>query len=135
MAQLSPYLTFDGNCKQAMNFYQACLGGELSVMTVADSPMKDQSPAEIQECVMHSRLEAGDIVFMASDTLGRGELIRGNGTTLCIVGRNKAEIQCLFAKLAEGGSVGQPLIEAFFGTYGELTDKFGVNCMFQADPA
>lgn len=135
MARLTPYLTFDGNCREAMGFYQACLGGELSVMRVADSPMKDQSPAEIQEMVMHSQLAAGDIVFMASDTLGRGEVVRGNGTTLCVIGRTKAEIQDLFAKLAEGGTVGQPLVEAFFGTFGELTDKFGVNWMFQADPA
>ena len=134
MAQLSPYLTFDGNCRQAMDFYQTCLGGELYVMRVADSAMKDQSPAEIQECIMHSRLQAGDVVFMASDTLGRGEVTRGNGTTLCIVGRSKAEIQDLFAKLAEGGTVSQPLIDAFFGTFGELTDKFGVNWMFQAEP-
>lgn len=84
---------------------------------------------------MHSQLAAGDIVFMASDTLGRGEVVRGNGTTLCVIGRTKAEIQDLFAKLAEGGTVGQPLVEAFFGTFGELTDKFGVNWMFQADPA
>ena len=135
MAQLTPYLTFDGNCRAAMEFYNACLGGELYVMTVADSPMKDQSPAEIQNQVMHSRLAAGEIVFMASDNLGRGEVVRGNGTTLCINGRTKAEIPDLFAKLVEGGTVRQPLIEAFFGTYGELTDKFGVNWMFQADPA
>jgi PhnB protein len=117
-----------------MEFYKACLGGELSVMTVADSPMKDQSPAEIQDQVMHSQLAAGEIVLMASDTLGRGEVVRGNGTTLCIIGRTKAEIQDLFAKLSEGGSVGLPLLDAFFGTFGELTDKFGVNWMFQANP-
>lgn len=77
MAQLSPYLSFNGNCKEAMEFYHACLGGELSVMRVADSPMKDQSPAEIQNNVIHARLAAGDLVFMASDTLGRGEAVRG----------------------------------------------------------
>ena len=134
MAQLTPYLTFDGNCRQAMEFYKACFGGELSVMTVADSPMKDQSPAELQDQVMHSQLAAGEIVLMASDTLGRGEVVRGNGTTLCLIGRTKAEIHDLFAKLGEGGTVGHPLQEVFFGTFGELTDKFGVNWMFQADP-
>jgi PhnB protein len=135
MAHLTPYLSFNGNCKEAMEFYHACLGGELSVMTVADSPMKDQSPAEIQNNVMHSRLVAGEVVLMAADTMGRGEAVRGNGTVLCIIGRTKAEIQDLFSKLAEGGNVGQPLQDTFFGTFGELTDKFGVNWMFQADPA
>jgi PhnB protein len=134
MAQLTPYLTFDGNCRQAMECYKACFGGELSVMTVADSPMKDQSPAELQDQVMHSQLAAGEIVLMASDTLGRGEVVRGNGTTLCLIGRTKAEIQDLFAQLSEGGTVGQPLQDVFFGTFGELTDKFGVHWMFQADP-
>ena len=53
MAQLNPYLTFNGNCRQAMEFYKACLGGELSLTTVGDSPMKDQMPAEAQNAVMH----------------------------------------------------------------------------------
>jgi PhnB protein len=135
MAQLTPYLTFNGNCKEAMEFYHACLGGELFLQTVGESPAKDQMPPQTQNDVMHSRLAAGELVFMASDMMGPGELVRGNATALAIIGRSKAEIQEYFDKLSEGGTVGQPLTDTFFGTFGSLTDKFGVNWMFQADNA
>jgi PhnB protein len=135
MAQLTPYLMFTGNCREAMEFYRDCLGGELTLQTVGESPAKDQMPAVTHNNVMHSQLVAGDLVFMASDMMGPGELVRGNGISLCIIGRTKAELQDFFTKLAEGGTVGQPLQETFFGTFGALTDKFGVNWMFEADNA
>jgi PhnB protein len=135
MAQLIPYLTFNGNCKEAMEFYHASLGGELALQTVGESPAKDQMPPQTYNNVMHSRLAAGELVFMASDMMGPGELIRGNAIALTIIGHSKAELQEYFDKLAEGGTVGQPLTEAFFGVFGFLTDKFGINWMFQSDKA
>src|SRR5579859_5018952 len=134
MAQLNPYLTFDGNCREAMEFYKACLGGELSIMAVGDSPMASDMPDK-KDNVLHSMLKTDGMVLMASDMIMPGEIIRGNTITLCINGGSKEELQQLFAKLSEGGTVGQPLTEAFFGTYGELTDKFRINWMFQADNA
>ncbi|HLZ81905.1 MAG TPA: VOC family protein [Ktedonobacteraceae bacterium] len=134
MAQLNPYLTFDGNCREAMEFYKACLGGELSIMAVGDSPMASDMPDK-KDNVLHSMLKTDGMVLMASDMIMPGEIIRGNTITLCINGGSKEELQQFFAKLSEGGTVGQPLTEAFFGTYGELTDKFRINWMFQADNA
>lgn len=135
MAQLNPYLTFNGTCRKAMEFYQACLGGELSLMAVGDSPVKDQMPAETHDDVMHAMLKSDGIVLMASDMMMPGELVRGNTITLCIIGRSKGELETFFTKLSEGGNVSQPLQETFFGVFGTLTDKFGVNWMFQADNA
>jgi PhnB protein len=134
MAQLNPYITFHGNCREAMEFYKACLGGELSVMAVGDSPMASDMPDK-KNNVLHSMLKTDGMVLMASDMIMPGEMIRGNTITLCINGGTKEELQQFFTKLSEGGTVGQPLTEAFFGTYGELTDKFGMNWMFQADNA
>jgi PhnB protein len=134
MAQLNPYITFNGNCREAMEFYKACLGGELSIMAVGDSPMASDMPDK-KDNVLHSMLKKDGMVLLASDMIMPGELIRGNTITLCINGGTKEELQQFFAKLSEGGTVGQPLTEAFFGTYGELTDKFGMNWMFQADNA
>jgi PhnB protein len=134
MAQLNPYITFNGNCREAMEFYKACLGGELSVMAVGDSPMASDMPDK-KNNVLHSMLKTDGMVLMASDMIMPGEMIRGNTITLCINGGTKEELQQFFTKLSEGGTVGQPLTEAFFGTYGELTDKFGMNWMFQADNA
>ncbi len=134
MTQLTPYLGFNGNCKEAMEFYHSCLGGELILQTVGESPTKDQMPPQTHNNVMHSQLTAGQIVFMASDMIGP-DLVRGNGISLAIIGRNRAEIQDFFDRLSEGGSVNQPLTDEFFGTFGSLTDKFGVNWMFQANNA
>ena len=128
MAQLNPYITFNGNSREAMEFYKACLGGELSIMTVGDSPMASQMPDK-KDNVLHSTLKKDGMVLMASDKIMPGELIQGNTITVCIIGGTKEELQQFFAKLSEGGTVGQPLTEAFFGTYGELTDKFGINWM------
>lgn len=135
MAHLNPYLTFNGNCRQAMEFYKACLGGELSLMTVGESPIKDQMPKEAQTAVMHSLLRSGDITLMASDQMSPGTLVNGNTITLCIIGNSKAELETFFTKLAAGGNAFQPLQETFFGVYGALTDKFGINWMFQSDKA
>jgi len=135
MAQLNPYLTFNGNCREAMEFYKACLGGELSLTTVGDSPMKDQMPAEAQNAVMHSLLRSDGIILMASDQMTPGALVNGNTITLCVIGNSKAELDTFFTRLAAGGNVSQPLQETFFGAYGALTDKFGINWMFQADKA
>lgn len=134
MAQLNPYVTFNGNCREAMEFYKACLGGELSIMSVGDSPMASEMPDK-KDDVLHSLLKKEGMVLMASDMVMPGELIRGNTITLCINGGTKEDLQQFFAKLSEGGTVGRPLTEAFFGIYGELTDKFGMNWMFQTDNA
>ena len=134
MAQLNPYITFNGNSREAMEFYKACLGGELSIMRVEDSPMASQMPDK-KDNVLHSTLKKDGMVLMASDMIMPGELIQGNTITVCINGGTKEELQQFFAKLSEGGTVGQPLTESFFGTFGELKDKFGIDWMFQADNA
>jgi PhnB protein len=134
MAQLNSYLTFNGNCREAMEFYRDCLGGELSIMAVGDSPMASQM-LDQKDQVMHSMLKNDGMVLMASDMIMPGELIQGNTVTLCIIGGNAEELKTFFTKLSEGGKVGHELKEEFFGTFGELTDKFGINWMFQADNA
>lgn len=132
MLQLNPYLTFNGNCAEAMNFYKECLGGELTLQKVGDSPMAAHMPNK-KDSVMHSALKSGNMVLMASDMMLKGEFKQGNSVTLTISGGTPEEIKELFAKLAVGGKIGQPLQEAFFGLYGDLTDKFGVMWAFQAE--
>ncbi len=64
---LTPFLLFDGNCAEAMAFYQACLGGELTVTRVGDTPMKDQLPPGQHSRVAHAHLKSGSIEFSATD--------------------------------------------------------------------
>lgn len=130
MTHLNPYLAFGGNCREAMEFYHSCLGGNLSVQTVGESPMGAQMP-EAKDLVMHAALVNNNIFLYASDMI-RGESVsHGNMVSLCLDCSSEEEIQSFFSKLSEGGKVTQPLEKAFWGgTFGMLTDKFGFNWMF-----
>ncbi len=132
MPQLNPYLRFNGNCREAMTFYQSCLGGQLNIQTVGQSPAASQMPQETHNNVMHSVLATDGIMLMASDMLGPEGVKNGNAITLTIMGSSKAEIEPIFARLSAGGTVNTPLTEEFFGTFGDLTDRFGIEWMFQA---
>jgi PhnB protein len=130
MAKLNAYLMFNGNCKEGMDFYKGCLGGKLNVMTYGDAPAGTPIPAGSKGKVMHAKLESGGISVMASDDVDAA-VKPGNSVYLCLIGERKGEIDELFKKLSAGGKVVRPLKEEFFGTYGQLTDKFGFNWMFQ----
>lgn len=134
MTTLTPYLLFDGNCRQAMEFYKACIGGELTVTSVKDSPMKDRLPASQHEKVINARLRSGDLYISASDWL-RPDRTRVAGNTVCLYlsGGTRADLEATFEKLSRGAELIDPLTEQFFGTYGALTDKFGIRWMFQAN--
>lgn len=78
MAKLNPYLNFDNNCREAMNFYKEVVGGELVLQTVGEMPaMAAQMPPEFKNRILHSVLTSGDIVIMASD-LNREKRVEGN---------------------------------------------------------
>lgn len=132
MKRLNAYLRFDGNCRQAMEFYKECLGGQLNLMTIGDSPMAAQMP-DMKDRVIHSTLEADGMVLMASDMMGPQGITKGNAVTLCINGTDKEVIEEYFSRLSVGAKVSQPLEKMFFGMFGDLTDKFGVEWMFEVD--
>ena len=131
MTTLSTYLTFGGNCKEAMEFYHSCLGGKINIQLVKDSPMAEQLKG-MEDKVMHSVLERDGLMLMASDMMGEGKAESGNMISLCISGDEK-EVREMFEKMSKGGKVGQSLQEVFFGLYGDMVDKFGIRWMFQAD--
>ena len=132
MTNLTPYLFFNGECRQAMEFYRTCLGGELMVTTVQDTPAKDQMPAYQHDKVLNARLRSGELEISASDWLRPDRMpVRGNTACLYLSGGTVQVLQSLFQKLSEGGEVTDPLSVQFFGTYGALNDKFGVRWMFQ----
>ena len=133
MATLNPYLHFKGNCRDAMMFYRDSLGAKLDMQTIGESPMAADMPKEAHNNVLHSTLEKDGFVLMASDMTEPETAVQGNTVTLCLVCSSKEEIESLYAKLSAGGKVGHPLKAEFFGTFGDLTDKFGFNWMLQFD--
>jgi PhnB protein len=133
VTQLNAYLSFNGNCRQAMEFYTACLGADLKMQTVGDSPMASQVPPEMKNQILHAKLEKDGMVLMASDTLSSEKAVNGTAISLCLNGKSKKEIETFFNKLAQGGKITNPLQVMFFGTYGDLVDKFGIRWLCQAD--
>lgn len=134
MPALTPYLLFDGNCKPAMEFYHACLGGELTLMAVKDSPVKDSMPPHLHHKTLNARLQCGHLEISASDWLRPDQApVRGNTVCLFLRAGTFQELSALFVRLADGAEVTDPLKEMFFGAYGALNDKFGVRWMFQSD--
>ena len=127
MSHIVSYLSFSGNCREAMSFYKECLGGELTLQTVAESPMAGQMPAEMGQHIMHSSLTSGGITVMAADM--NNNFTTGNAIHLCIVCDNEEQLNTYFNKLSEGGKVNHPVEKFFAGTIGDFTDKFGINWM------
>jgi PhnB protein len=132
-AKLVPYLTFNGNCREAMTFYQQSLGGELELMPFADAPMAEQLPAEVQAGIMHATLTNGPLVLMASDTNGQ-PAVPGNHISLSLDCTSPEDIAGKFTQLSAGGQVTMPLQDTFWGaTFGMFTDRFGMPWMLNYD--
>ncbi len=124
------YLNFNGNCREAVEFYADVFGTEKpQIMTFGDSSPNPEYPLpeEAKNLVMHSRLNISGSTVMFSDTFPGSPFVLGNNITLAIVSKNEEEIKSFFHKLKEGGKVNMELQETFWcKCYGQLTDKFGI---------
>lgn len=129
MKEIIIYLNFDGNCREAMKFYERCLGGELHLMAFSET--QADYPKEAKDRIMHSRLAIGSAVLMASDTMPGMPFQKGSNFSICINGESLQELERLFTALGEKGKVTMPLQDTFWGArFGTLTDQFGINWMF-----
>jgi PhnB protein len=130
MTHLNPYLNFNGQCRNALTFYQECLEGQLELQKVAESPMAAKMPSEKGPLILHGALSKnGHTLLMGSDMIGSA-LQTGNSIMLCLNCSSDQEINTIFDRLSAGGHVKTPLHQSFWGaTYGELKDKFGMDWM------
>ena len=134
MTQINSYLTFNGNCREAMTFYKECFGGELFLQTIGESPMSEKMPPEMKDCIMHSSLNKGSIVLTGSDMCAETGLIRGNSVSLLLNCSSEEETKTFYANLSRGGRATHPLENTFWGAlFGDLTDKFGNNWLLNFD--
>jgi PhnB protein len=125
MTQINAYLTFNGNCREAMTFYKKCFGGNLTLQKVKDSPMAKQWPKEAQEHILHASLVNDRLILLASD-MGE-KLIKGNMISLALQCSSDKEIENFFSNLSSGGKITHALHKFYDGTIGALTDKYGMN--------
>ncbi|GAA1690974.1 VOC family protein [Glycomyces endophyticus] len=124
---LNPYVSFDGNAREAMEFYQSVLGGELHVTTFGESGVPD-APAEQ---VMHAQLtSSAGFTVMASDTPPGMPYVPGQNIAISLSGDDGDALRGYFAGLSEGGSVNIPLERQMWGDeFGALVDRFGIGWM------
>lgn len=109
-----------------MTFYKECLGGELSLQTIGESPMAEQMPPQMKQGILHSTLVNGGLIIMASDMAGEQGVKRGNSVSLMLNCSSEEEIRTFYSKLSAGGKATHPLEETFWGAlFGDLVDKFG----------
>lgn len=135
--QIEPYLFFDGRCEEAMEFYRAKLGAEVTTLArFRDAPASAPGmiPAGSENKVMHARFRLGDAVVLASD--GRcGGNPTFNGFSLSVNAASEEEAEKIFAALSDGGTVQMPLSKTFFSSrFGMVVDRFGVPWMVHVAP-
>jgi PhnB protein len=133
---LSPFLLFQGNCAEAMQFSQSCHGEELEVTLLRDTPTKDQAPASLHDKVAHAPLTSGSIEISATDWQHHTRVPRqGNTVGLYLSGGTYADLREVFDKLAADADSGllDDLCDMPFGSYGHLADRYGVHWFFRGE--
>lgn len=131
----NPYLTFDGNCREAFEFYARTLGGEVAMMQrFADMPGTPMVDEAYRDHVMHARLRLGERVLMGSDHGGMGHGAEMQGFSLQIGFDNLGDARAAFDALAVDGAVVMPFAPTFWAAgFGMLRDRFGVPWMVNCD--
>ncbi|HTF31110.1 MAG TPA: VOC family protein [Flavitalea sp.] len=126
--KLIPYLTFDGNCEEALTFYKGIFGGEINVVNRYDNPAMN-APKEYWNKILHARLEFNGAAIYASDTFP-GKTTRKNSgdVSLSLILHDLEKANQAFTSLAEGGRIHFPFGKQFWGDWhGSLTDRYGFN--------
>jgi PhnB protein len=130
---LVPYLTFNGNCEEALNFYKGALNGEivnLSYFENSPMPVRD----EWKKKVLNASLKSGDILFMASDSMPDRKPVEGDNISLALNFTDIPAMETCFGKLSQGGQVTMPLQDTFWGArFGMIRDRFGINWMMNCE--
>jgi PhnB protein len=133
---LSPFLLFEGNCAEAMQFYRSCLGGELTITRIGDMPTKDQAPPGEHHKVAFAHLKSDAIEISATDWAHPTRVPRqGNTVALYLHGGTYQQLRAVFDKLATDADPDllDDLRDMPFGTYGHLADQYGVHWFFQGE--
>ena len=134
--QMSPYLSFNGQCEAAFAFYEQSLGGKIiAKLTYGETPMAKDMPADRRNRIAHARLQLGDQLLMGSDSPpDHYEPMQGFSVTLAVA--TPAEADRVFHALAEKGTVRMPIQKTFWSArFGMLVDKFGTPWMINCEQA
>jgi PhnB protein len=133
MKSVTAYLNFDGNCRQAMTFYQHCLGTELELTPFPDAQGKPLTDPKAG--IMHARItRGGKPLLMASDCPPGAPNQPGNNFSVSVDCETPEEIDRIFSALGKSGQVRMPLGTMPWGArFGMLVDQFGIQWMINYD--
>lgn len=133
MNAIIPYLNFNGNAAEALNFYSAALNGQVKERsTFGDANMAQDD--SMKDKILHAVFESGDLKFMVSDCPPGVSVTPGDQVSLSLHFTELEAIEKTFAALADGGNVTMPIQDTFWGARFAMTkDKFGVHWMFNYD--
>lgn len=128
--KLRTYLRFNDNkCREAMNFYKECFGGELSLQTVAESRFAKEMPPESQENIMEGRLKTAGFELYGSDMMVDKATV-GDNISMNVIAASEAELKTCFDKLARGGEIFMKPEKMPWGeVHSMLTDAYGIEWM------
>jgi PhnB protein len=130
--QLCPYVNFQGRAREAMEFYQKALGGNLSLQTVGEQGVT--KPAGPEDSIAYARLEADGVLIIGVDGHPSYPPTVGENMALALAGTDKDHLTQIFFELAEGGKVKMPpTVQPSGSEVGWFVDKFGINWMVTID--
>jgi PhnB protein len=134
--ELSPYLNFNGRCAEAFKFYEKVLGGKIVMMqTHGESPMKDQTPPDWRDKILHVRLVVGNWALMGSDAPPE-HYAAPQGIHVSISLASPADGERIFKSLADNGKVTMPYQKTFWSPgFGMSVDRFGIPWIVNVEPA
>ena len=132
MLGVNPYISFKGNCREAIEFYKSALDAEvLFTQTFGESPMSEMGPPGK---IAHSTMKVGDSTIMMSDDPSPGGAASGGNISLAIGLNDPGRAKQIFGNLAKDGSVIMPLEKTYWAeAFGMVTDKFGIKWMVNCD--
>ncbi len=127
------YLMFNGNCEEAMKFYEKALGGKITMLQRYGEAPVGSSDA-YKDKIMHAIMDIMGYVVMFSDADEQRNVQFGDNFAIALNFNSDGELNRAFDALSTGGNVTMAVQDTFWGaTFGQCTDKFGVNWMFNYD--
>lgn len=128
--KVSPYLSFNGNCAEALAFYETALGAKVEgAMTWGESPMAGQCPPGDENKIMHAAVQVGESLVMCSDAPPT-MYSQPQGITVSLHVDDTGEAERVFGALSDGGTVRFALAETFWAKkFGMVVDRFGIPWM------
>lgn len=126
--QAVPFLTFNGNCREAMLYYKKCLGGILRFQTIGESPLSAGMPDKMKKCILQATLTKDDFIIYGTDLNTDEGFKKGNSVSIVIKSNSSRKLKSIFKKLSADSKEVHPIdFNTINKSGGSLKDQFGIH--------